>query len=342
MTRSRTVLAELLARYPPGFAPLAIARPPVPGFSGAVIFRVRCSAGDFCVRGWPPGGMPAERILGLHRLLGHVRGAGVTQLAVPVDASDGSTLVRVAGRDWQVEPWLPGRADFHEEPSDARLRAAMRCLADWHRAAASFRCAPGDERWFGSRPAGVSPGVPDRLERIERWHGPKGAALRSAIDQAPSGPFRRLAREVHAAFRRAAPRIADELRSAAEHRVPLQPCLRDVWHDHVLFLEDDVSGLVDPSACRTENVAADIARLLGSLLGDDPPHWNFALAEYERVRPLSDSERRLVPVLDRGGVLLSGMTWLDRVYLRGWKVGDDPRVLDRLATILSRMERLPK
>ncbi len=65
---------------------------------------------------------------------------------------------------------------------------------------------------------------------------------------------------------------------------PLQPCIRDVWHDHVLFVGDDVSGLVDFGAMQPDSVAADIARLLGSLAGDDRQAWTIGLAAYESVQ----------------------------------------------------------
>ena len=73
--------------------------------------------------------------------------------------------------------------------------------------------------------------------------------------------------------------------------VPLQPCLRDVWHDHVLFQGDEVTGLIDPSAARTDTVAADISRLAGSLIADDRRAWGKAMDAYQAVRPLSAAKR---------------------------------------------------
>ncbi|MGH7199661.1 MAG: hypothetical protein ACREJB_03590, partial [Planctomycetaceae bacterium] len=109
---------------------------------------------------------------------------------------------------------------------------------------------------------------------------------------------------------------------------------------HVLFSGDEVTGLIDPSACRTEHVAADLSRLIGSLVGDERALWDAALDEYSRCRPLSQEERRLVAVLDHSGVLLAGLTWLDRRYLQRHTWPQPGRVLDRLKTILMRLERL--
>ena len=90
----------------------------------------------------------------------------------------------------------------------------------------------------------------------------------------------------------------------------LQPCLCDVWHDHVLFEGDAVTGLVDYGGVKVDNVATDLARLLGSLAGDDPVLRDAGLRAYSRLRPLSLAEEALVPVLDRTGTLLGIANWL--------------------------------
>jgi Ser/Thr protein kinase RdoA (MazF antagonist) len=145
-----------------------------------------------------------------------------------------------------------------------------------------------------------------------------------------------LADAVIAAFERSGSQISRELRAAA--RVPffLQPCLRDVWHDHVLFQRDEVTGLIDPSAARTDTVAADISRLAGSLIADDRRAWDVALDAYRGVHPLSADEVALCGVLDRSGVLLSGMAWLERRYLE--RIALTERGKDRLERIVARLK----
>ena len=101
-----------------------------PGFSGTFVARVETPSGAFCLRGWSAGA-DGERILALHEFLAHVRARGIDYVAVPFAAEHGETLVEVARRLWQVEPWLPGSADFWSRPSDARLAAALGALAQF-------------------------------------------------------------------------------------------------------------------------------------------------------------------------------------------------------------------
>ena len=149
-----------------------------------------------------------------------------------------------------------------------------------------------------NRPAGKGPGsaraqrsapaVEERIERLEVWSQDKLVSVWGQIERSPEeAGFRAAATSILAGFFRCAKRIEEELRVAARMRIPLQPCLRDVWHDHILFDGDAVSGVIDPSAARTDTIAADISRLAGSLVADDARGWDVAIAAYQSVRPLS-------------------------------------------------------
>jgi Ser/Thr protein kinase RdoA (MazF antagonist) len=340
----RLAVDAILKLYPAHFRPRAFYPPPGgPGFSGAVVLCVETETGPHCLRGWPPE-VDTDRIAGLHRLLEHVRAREIDFVSVPVRASDGRTLVSALGRRWQLEPWLPGQADFWERPSDTRLIAAMTALARLHLAMASFEPVGAEVPWFGIHSNAIPVALSERIDRVEGW---TGNALESLWIKIESGPeeepgFVAAARSIVAGFQRSAKRMTVELRTAQRLRVPVQPCLRDVWHDHVLFINDAVSGIVDPAAARTDTVAADISRLVGSLVGDDPRGWTVALGAYQSVRSLSTDELTLVGVLDRSGTLLSGMTWLARRYLANTTFPHPERVVARLERIVRRLEHLDK
>ncbi|MFO1091960.1 MAG: phosphotransferase [Planctomycetaceae bacterium] len=307
-----------------------------PGFSGASVQRIATAAGDFALRCWPAGesGLPHARLRELHRWLASQAAGGITTVAVPLRAGSGDTLIEARSRLWQLEPWLPGVADFAAQPIDVRLRAAFTELARWHAAERYVPTSDGTA-WFGTR-VDVPPAVTERREKLVRL---KGAA-RTREGEAPAEPLGqnddRCIRNAGALVARVAPRVAAELAEFAAIHLPLHSCLRDVWHDHVLFTGDAVTGIIDPSAARTEHVASDLSRLLGSFLGDAFERWETALDAYAVIRPLSAVERKLIRVLDRSSIVLSVAHWLERASQAPLAAREQVR----LQAIVARLESL--
>ena len=281
-----------------------------------------------------------QRLFALHRLIAHVHSCGLTEVPVPIAGRDGATFFEAAGTVWQLESWMPGLADFAIRPSDVRLRAALTALARWHRAAARFVDHDAERAWFFSSGSGASPGLAQRAGEIARWTAQKIDVLHQHLAASSWREFADAGREILEHYRRAAPFVGAQLQAGRESRIPLQPCLRDVWHDHILYTGDQVTGLIDPHAARTDSVATDLARLLGSLVGDDRRAWNVGLDAYQEIRPLSVAELALVELFDRTAVLLSGMTWLDWHCLQGREFEDREKVIGRLREIVSRLKVL--
>jgi len=121
--------------------------------------------------------------------------------------------------------------------------------------------------------------------------------------------------------------------------LPLQRCLCDIWHDHVLFEQDAVTGLIDFGALKTDHAAVDLARLLGSLVGDDPALWKVGITAYRQLRPLSGKEELLAHVLDRTGTILALGSWLRWLYREGKPLPDGEGAVRRLAELVQRVER---
>jgi Ser/Thr protein kinase RdoA (MazF antagonist) len=120
-------------------------------------------------------------------------------------------------------------------------------------------------------------------------------------------------------------------------RLPLQPAIRDVRREHLLFTNDDVTGFIDFGAMRIDTPLADIARLLGSFVGDDAPARRVALDAYAALRPLSDADRRLIEVLDEAGLVMAGINWLTWLYTERRDMGEVPPIVRRLDEILQRL-----
>jgi Ser/Thr protein kinase RdoA (MazF antagonist) len=225
---------------------------------------------------------------------------------------------------------MPGQANYDREPTDRKLRAALATLARFHLLAETARGQAGSY--------GPPPGILERRRLMQRLLSGEAQQIRQAVSENPSGLAGR-AQTVLEQFAHVAPRGAAMLDRAIAP-VDLQPCIRDIWHDHILYTGDEVTGIIDFGALRTDCVSGDIARLLGSLVGDCAEGWAVGLDAYSRVRPLSRQECQLVETLDATNVILSGMNWLRWIYLENRRFEDISPIVVRLDLLIARLEHL--
>lgn len=297
------------------------------GFSGADLWRVQTAGEAFCLRAWPPDGPLPERLRDIHRWMWAATSAGLEFVPVLLSNLRGTTVTEHASRLWEVTTWMPGRADFHERPTPGRLEAACVALARLHRA------------WAGlSAGAGPCPAVRRRLERWQAWAALADSGWRPHWPAGSADPVCPWAERAWAAVRAHSASIPPLLAPWSGRSLFLQPCLCDVWHDHVLFEGDRVTGLIDYGAAGVDHVAVDLARLLGSLAGDDGPLRAAGLGAYRRLRPLSAVDEALVTVLDRTGTLLGAANWLMWLYHDRRTFADRAGVARRLAALVERIE----
>lgn len=330
---SQPALNDVLVHYPPlevsQVQPLGGAG----GFSGASFWKLQSSAGPLCLRRWPREHPSPQRLQQIHRVLRHLHSRGCTFVPVPFPTRQGETFAGVGGDLWELSSWMPGVADFSQDPSPAKLQAAMEALASIHVAAAELR-------WDEQTPQlGPSPGLQQRLARIEALQGELGVRLRAAVH---SRRVPELDEEVHRLlelFPRHAFGVTEQLRREAGQPVPLQICLRDIWHDHLLFSGEKLTGVVDFGAMRPDHKATDLARLLGSLLGDQMDLWATALDFYRVQAPLDRRDEQLLSVFDRSLVLLSGFSWIEWIYAEQRQFESLPAIRTRLQQCLIRLER---
>ncbi|MCA9078965.1 MAG: phosphotransferase [Planctomycetaceae bacterium] len=350
-----TVLASALPRIWPRQVGADVQLSPVSGgFSGAKVFRVTssASASTYALRAWPIGYRDFDRLRSLHQFLAALHNAGFP-VAVPIPVEEsGLTVMRGGDRIWQLEPWLPGAPLTIGCEVDV-VRPVMRRLAQMHLTCERYQ-PDGDDDPLIARTA-PSPSIEERIAFLNRWSTDRLARLETATIKSQEGllilppddaaevcgPIERVpalqARMLYQ-FLYQGPVIQRKLEALREQSFRLHPCWRDLWHAHVLLSDGDVTGLLDAAATRTDHVATDLSRLLGSLWGNDWSRWDAALAEYATIRPLSDQEHRLIRVLDHSNVLLSGMTWLARSYDTPHRLG--VAELDRWAGIITRLEHL--
>jgi Ser/Thr protein kinase RdoA (MazF antagonist) len=270
--------------------------------------------------------MPSHRLDWIHALMARARSRGLNFVPSVFPVAPGFTWLEHDGRLWDLTEWMPGAADYHLYPTRQRLHAASHALAELHLA------------W---RPAEVTlapcPAIQRRLDAGRTLAGWVSAGWQ------PSG--RELAEPLQSVLARAWQLLKSRdgwIQKVLEpHRLrcwPLQPCLCDIWHDHVFFLEDRITAIVDYGGVKVDHVAVDLARLLGSLAGDDPASQEIGLDAYSLCQSLSVEDRHLVHLLDQTGVVAAMIAWLGWLYHQR-RVFESPSVIaDRIANLTTRAE----
>jgi Ser/Thr protein kinase RdoA (MazF antagonist) len=321
----------VLSHYPPLFwhgtltAPADL--PHGGGFSGADVFHLQVPRAAFCLRAWPAGDGAAQ-VAFRHRLMHHARGAGlafVPALVAPRSAAtDCPWAVWGGGRLWELCEWLPGRADFWMDPAPARLEDACQAVAELH-------CA-----WESLAPPGAAscPAIDRRLALLEHS---RTLLQRLGPARLPA-PLRSLVEAARTLLPEWLDRIPPMIEPWRMLLWRLQPCLCDVWHDHLLFCGHELTGLVDYGAVKIDNVAVDLARLLGSLVEDDGAAWKLGLTAYRQVRRLAAEEEALARALDRSGTVLALGNWLGRLCGQAGPVTNVDGVRRRLERLIRRIQ----
>lgn len=311
------VLGAVLARYPFLSAPRIESLGSGGGMSGARLWRLHTSGGSLCLRAAAPRERP-EHLPWRHRLMQAARAMGLLFVPAVQVTTCGQTHVQVGGRAWELLQWLPGRATYREAPTLAKLRAAAQAIARIHLA------------WAAQTQVDSCPAVVRRLE-----------AAREPLPFVGIGhdpTLMALAQRAAGLLARYQGTIPTLLEPFAHLRCRLQPCLRDVWHDHLLYEGETLTGLVDYAAVEMDTPATDLARLLGSLVGDDDSGWAEGLRAYREVRGLSAEDERLARLLDRTGAVLALQTWLRRLSRDEVPTEHESAVKQRFGELCRRVE----
>lgn len=315
------------------------------GFSGAEFWKIESRTGihdpegdgesdgeGYCLRKWPAN-TDSVRLEQTHEVIQTVFRTGCEYIPLPFAHNDlfGSpcrTLLSHAGTNWQLEPWMPGQADYHENPSDIRLTSAVQALAKIH---------VSIDQNFESK-VGPCPAIAERTSQLAKLINGKIHEIDLACINNAKDEFQEIAVVLSSEFNRLANRLMYELVQVQQLPVRISYCIRDVWHDHVLFSGDQVSGIVDFGALREDSRAVDFSRLLGSLCGDDDAKWNVGLNAASEIMPLEPHELTLLPILDRSSVMLSLVNWMQWLFVEGRKFESDRAILPKLRKLCLRLQ----
>lgn len=324
--------AAALGRFTGSFAPFRLLRIERVGFSGSSIWKV-CAVDPIaqarfpdplCLKRWPADHPPPARLPWIHQVLNQARDQGLSFIPALIPSPDGQTTCEVAGSTWELMSWLPGDCETNRSTTAPRIAAACRALARFHEATRS------------NSSIGPAPALLDRRERWDTLQSGTLAEIRSAVSQRRIPQLDDLARAWLNKHNQLDGQLAARLAEAVAVPLTLQPAIRDLWRDHVLFTGDEVTGFVDFGAMRIDTPLTDLARLIGSLAGDDSQLRQVALDAYSAIRPLSPKEVRLIDLLDHTGVILSGWNWLDWLYRQDRRFPSLAAVRERVEELLNR------
>jgi len=282
----------------------------------------------------------------VHRLVQHVRGRAEPHIADLEALPTGGTLWQdEAGDLWELSQFIQGVPV--PRPSGPQAAAAAAALARLHEAAGSLPGTP--VRW------GVPRSLVERRRRAtellrrpwSRLAGGAVAAGRAAHPALAAAVSARvaIARETLAASGGLG--LIARVAGTEPHACLVQPVLRDVWHEHVLFAgrhDPRVCGFIDAHAAGVDNPVTDLARLLGSW---EPPaclaclplaeRWPEAWQAYAATRCLARGAERLLHLLHATGVVFGLDNWFRWTLEEGRRFSDMPRVLDRVDRLIAEL-----
>lgn len=297
------------------------------GMSGSSLWRYRSGSGRLVARAWPIDGPSFTALEQIHGWLAEVGPLGF--IPVPLRGLDGRTLYERSGRFWEITPWMTGAAPPTPPDSTIQVQAAFATLGAVH------------QRLAGTTVIGQSPGLLSRLREVERSLGGGFSEAERLLARSEADPLHGLARDWLEATRNEAPRLHALLIRTAGVAVSLQPCLRDVRPDHLLFTDHTLTGLIDFGAMGIDSVAGDLARLLLEWLGQDAHLRSVAIDAYASVRPISAVETSLIEVFERSAAVLGGGHWVRWHFVEGRRF-EDPQAVGRgLARALERLRTIP-
>jgi Ser/Thr protein kinase RdoA (MazF antagonist) len=300
------------------------------GLSGALVWRVSYNGIYLCLKRWPKEHPSPTDLSAVHDLLQHVTRSGCQIVPAPLVTPDGRSFLRINGFLWDLTPWLPGEPYNRNRPNLQRRLAAMRCLAQFHLSASSHTTPT-------LLPA---PGLLNRREILRELRTGRLEQLRQAVYEKPASELRSLAEAMLVQIERRLPPTLDELEEAAVTPLSLQWCIRDVKCDHILFMGEQVTGLIDFGAAAIDSVAGDVARLAGSMVGDDRLSWAPVVEAYSEIRPLSPDERCAIDCYDRGGTVASAANWIRWLFKENRVYSPPEAVHEQMIWLRDRLQAL--
>ncbi|MFK8112187.1 MAG: phosphotransferase enzyme family protein [Rubripirellula sp.] len=301
------------------------------GLSGAQIFRCEMPSGVQAALKCAAPGTKRRRLEEVQRVVFFAKGMGCR--LVPTIYRVGDRSVWADGQSiWELLEWMPG-VPLPAEPSSNRLEHVHRgaaAIADFHRSV----------RDLGSQRV-PPPAVAARLKRIEVLDQRLPNAIRDAM-HVPA--LAEASRTIQANWEGVRLKMIRSLGQYADQPTEIQYVLRDVHREHILFTDDNPTGLIDFDAVRMDTPITDLARWAGSLSWGETPEsqdslWEAAMAGFFSHSPFkNDSEQCSISQMARA--LAYATQWISLANWLVWIVLERREFPGGFATAATRIEEL--
>ncbi len=248
-------------------------------------------------------------------------------------SSEGRTWVELQGRYWELVQWMPGQADYRQQPTTGRLQQAAVGLARLHQCWERVSKFAGG--WLVAKRV---PAVLRRLDSAREWTERLRSGWRPALGLQEQLCFGSLLERAWKVLQVHLAEVPHRLERWARAEFLLHPCLCDIHHEHLLFQNEVLSGLIDYGQVSEDHPAVDLARMLGSMVEDDRVRWEIAVEAYRATRSLTDAEVELARQLDWTGTVLAAGNWLRWLCLERRAFENRAEVARRIEGLLRRIE----
>jgi homoserine kinase type II len=252
------------------------------------------------------------------------RAAHLPYVPTLIETTNGKTVVSESGDIWDAVRWMPGMP--RECPTRMEIKIVCAAIAQLHVA------------WWGERTRAICRGVINRLRLLREW-----------LAEPPTIPaanyfwpeLNSLIQRASKLLFRLAPNAVRDLEIWENQPLFVQPCVRDLRLEHLLFQASQLTGIVDYGAMGLDHPAVDLARYIGEC-GVDP--WETCRLGLNIYRSVAnddfDATDEFVMQLARSGALGSAIIWLRRWLSGAIPAVESPRVKHRLGLLIRAIELL--
>ena len=323
-----------------GLQPTASARVAA-GFSEAIVWRVcDVSGAVFAVKCWR---VPSVAVLQHRREVRRWMQLAAQQCAgwIPMpcradrDSADGTGLiVERSQQAWQVESWCRG-VSLATAPTASELQSAAVTLLRLYASGREFGACCANTSLANT--VAPSPAVLRRAGLVEELCQGGWQQLQNVVSRWPEAEAT-AARRYLAVLQHWLPWLRQQLQNWCRNAVPLQPVLRDLRAENLLFDAGEVSGVIDWDAAAVDHPCLDAARLLRTWHLNHAGQMAAAAIAWADHWQLSNEQRLLLIVLDASGVLLNPVVWFRRLSEASSVPDAVPEVGQRLRLLMSAAE----